>query len=168
MTGGRADRGELRPGLGQHLRHRHDHGHLLADQRGRNTGTASFTVRDTTAPTITVPANITANATMPTGAVVTYSASASDVVDGPTAASCAPASGSTLAVGTITVTCSRTDLAGNTGTASFTVTVKGVGQQLTDLQAKVQTSRWNRPRGRTCRTLRRRWARATPLRSVTS
>lgn len=106
-----------------------------------NTGSASFTVtiRDTTPPAITVPASITANATMPAGAVVTFSASASDAVDGTTAATCAPAPGSTFAIGTTTVTCSRTDAHGNTGTQSFTVTVKGASQQLTDLQAKVQS-----------------------------
>src|SRR5205823_14468103 len=45
-----------------------------------NTGTASFhvTVQDTTPPTITVPAAVTAEATGPSGAVVSYSASATD------------------------------------------------------------------------------------------
>jgi len=105
-----------------------------------NTGSASFTVtiQDTTSPVISVPAHITDNATMPAGAIVSYSATASDAVDGTPAVNCAPPSGSTFAIGTTTVTCSATDAAGNTGTASFTVTVKGASQQLTDLHAKVQ------------------------------
>ena len=90
-----------------------------------NTGSADFTitVADTTAPTIIVPANMTVAGTSPTGAIVSYIASASDVVDGIIAPSCSPASGSTFGYGTTTVTCSATDNAGNTSSASFTVTV---------------------------------------------
>jgi YVTN family beta-propeller protein len=91
-----------------------------------NTATASFhvTVQDTTAPVVTVPANITVPATGPGGAVATFTSSFSDLVDGTGTATCAPASGSTFAFGTTTVTCSATDGAGNTGHASFTVTVQ--------------------------------------------
>jgi hypothetical protein len=91
-----------------------------------NTGTASFsiTVVDTTPPAVTPPGNITAEATSAAGAAVIYSgATASDLVDGSIAASCAPVSGSTFPLGVTTVTCSATDAAGNTGTASFSITV---------------------------------------------
>ena len=58
------------------------------------------------------------------GAVVTYSGqSATDLVDGSVPVTCSPASGSTFAIGTTTVTCSATDAHGNTGTKSFHVTV---------------------------------------------
>jgi hypothetical protein len=89
-----------------------------------NTATASFhvTIRDTTPPVVTVPANITKEATGPGGAVVSYSASATDAV-GVTSFSCVPASGSLFGLGTTTVTCTAKDAAGNTGTGSFTVTV---------------------------------------------
>ena len=111
-----------------------------SDTGGRSAPTTfTVTVQDTTDPVVNVPANVTREATGPTGATANYTASASDVVDGVTAATCAPASGSTFAIGTNTVTCFRIDAAGNTGTASFTVTVKGTSQQMTDLQAKVQT-----------------------------
>ncbi len=91
-----------------------------------NTGTASFTIKvvDTTPPAITVPADKTVEATGPTGAAVSFTASGSDLVDGPLPASCSPASGSTFPLGATTVTCSATDAHGNTGTASFTVTVQ--------------------------------------------
>jgi hypothetical protein len=91
-----------------------------------NTGVNSFTVtvEDTTPPTVNVPNNITTPATSIAGAVVTYSASASDLVDGSVAVTCSPASGSTFAPGNTTVNCSATDNAGNTGHGSFTVTVK--------------------------------------------
>jgi hypothetical protein len=87
-------------------------------------GSFTVTVRDTTAPTVTVPANITAEATGPSGAAVSFTASASDLVDGAITPSCSPASGSTFALGTTTVNCSATDAAGNTGSASFSVTVR--------------------------------------------
>ena len=92
---------------------------------GSNTGQASFTVtvRDTTGPVVTVPANIVAEATGPAGAVVMFSASASDIVGGSLTPACTPASGSTFALGTRTVTCSAND-GSNTGQASFIVTVR--------------------------------------------
>ncbi len=90
-----------------------------------NTGTAAFiiTVVDTTAPVISVPANITVPGTSLSGATVSYIASASDVVDGIFAPTCSPVSGATFGYGTTTVNCSATDNAGNSATASFTVTV---------------------------------------------
>jgi hypothetical protein len=90
-----------------------------------NIGSANFqvTVTDAQPPTVTVPADITTPATSAEGAVVTFTASASDTVDGPRPVACAPAAGSTFPVGDTTVTCSAQDLAGNTGTAAFEVTV---------------------------------------------
>jgi hypothetical protein len=79
---------------------------------------------DTTPPVVTVPNNgVTAEATGPSGAVVTYTASATDDRDGPLTPTCDHPSGSTFPLGSTTVTCSATDTSGNTGTASFTVTV---------------------------------------------
>jgi hypothetical protein len=86
-------------------------------------------VQDTSAPVVTVPAAITVNATSSSGAVVTFTSSALDTVDGALGATCVPASGSKFAVGTTTVTCSATDAHHNTGSASFTVTVRAVDQQ---------------------------------------
>jgi HYR domain len=94
-----------------------------------NTGSGSFTVTvtvmsDTTAPSLTLPPNQTAEATSSSGAVVIYpAATATDDVDGTITPTCVPASGSTFALGTTTVTCTATDAAGNTATGSFTVTV---------------------------------------------
>jgi len=90
-----------------------------------NTGSKTFTitVQDTTAPAITVPANMTVQGTGINGAVVTYSATATDVVDGAVTPVCSPASGSTFAYGTTTVTCTATDAAGNTNSKSFTLRV---------------------------------------------
>lgn len=105
-----------------------------ADARG-NSSMASFSVlvKDTGAPVVTVPANLIREATGATGAQVAYSASASDAVDGAITPTCAPPSASTFALGTSTVTCSATDRAGNTGTASFTITVRDTTPPLLSL-----------------------------------
>jgi hypothetical protein len=78
---------------------------------------------DTTPPVLTVPATTTVEATSAAGAVVNYSASANDAVDGPITPTCAPASGSAFPLGKTTVNCSATDLGGNTASASFDVFV---------------------------------------------
>lgn len=79
-------------------------------------------VLDTTAPVITVtPATQTIEATGPSGASATFGATANEPLSG--SISCTPASGSTFALGATTVTCSATDIAGNTGSGSATVTV---------------------------------------------
>ena len=91
-----------------------------------NTANASFTitVKDTTPPVITTPGNITAEATGPSGAAVSYTATASDAVDGSVTPICSPASGSTFALGTTTVNCTATDAHGNAANGSFTVMVQ--------------------------------------------
>jgi HYR domain/Bacterial Ig domain len=97
-----------------------------------NTGSGEFkvTVKDTTPPVVTTPADITAEATGLNGAEVTYdAATANDLVDGTLTATCDHASGSvfpltTFPSTTTTVTCSATDAAGNTGTGTFKVTVQ--------------------------------------------
>jgi uncharacterized repeat protein (TIGR01451 family) len=98
-----------------------------ATSSGGTSATVTANIKlDATAPTITVPAAITQNATSLSGAVVNYTAAtAIDATSGVTVAgvSCAPASGSTFPLGTTTVNCSASDNAGNVGRASFAVTV---------------------------------------------
>jgi hypothetical protein len=91
-----------------------------------NTATGSFTVtvQDTSPPTLSLPSPITVTATAFAGAVVTFTATASDLIDGSITPSCAPASGSNFAIGTTTVACTATDAAGNSTSATFTVTVR--------------------------------------------
>ena len=100
-----------------------------ANDAAGNTGSASFTVTvvDTTAPVISVPADISLPAEGPDGAHATYSASAVDLVDGSLLPTCAPASGSLFPVGTTIVTCSVSDAAGNAAApVDFSVTVSRV------------------------------------------
>jgi len=95
------------------------------DDFGNTTqSTFTVTVEDTTAPELTLPGNITEEATGPSGAAVSFNATASDQVDGEVDVTCDPASGSTFALGTTTVDCSATDAAGNTANGSFTVKVQ--------------------------------------------
>jgi hypothetical protein len=94
-----------------------------------NSASASFKVTveqpgDLTPPVINVPSTITREATSSSGAVVTYSVSAKDKIDGPVSVTCLPASGSTFPVGDTTVNCSASDSSGNSAAASFKITVK--------------------------------------------
>ena len=90
-----------------------------------NTSSGSFTVtvRDTTAPTLTVPANISTKATSAAGAVVTYVATATDIASGAITPVCTTASGATFPIGTTPVTCTATDPSGNSTSQTFAVTI---------------------------------------------
>jgi len=76
-----------------------------------------------------MPSNITVYTTNPSGTAVTYTKpGASDIVDASPAVTCTPASGSTFAQGTTTVTCTAMDASGNTSApGTFTVTVHVLG-----------------------------------------
>ena len=87
------------------------------------TCSGNFAIVDTTAPSISVPADITLVATSASGAVATFSATATDAVDASPTITCTPPSGSTFPLGTTTVTCTATDDSSNANSASFTVTV---------------------------------------------
>ena len=77
-----------------------------------------------TPPTLHLPGDLVAEATGPTGAVVTFSATATDAEDSPPpSVTCTPASGSTFPIGTTTVKCSTKDSGGLTDSGSFHVTV---------------------------------------------
>ena len=87
-----------------------------------------------------VPADITTNATSPSGAVVTYASptavdEAGDIP--PATASCAPVSGSTFAIGTTPVTCTATDADDTPSTVSqsFTITVRDTDLAITGVPA---------------------------------
>jgi hypothetical protein len=74
---------------------------------------------------LTLPSSpITQEATSPSGNAVTYTATATDNIDGPIAIDCTPASGSTFKIGTTPVNCTATDKAGNEAEGSFNVIVQ--------------------------------------------
>jgi len=82
-------------------------------------------VVDTTAPAVDQPADIIGvEATSASGATVSFTnPAATDIVDGAVSTACAPASGSTFALGDTTVICTATDNAGNSASVSFNVNV---------------------------------------------
>jgi hypothetical protein len=81
---------------------------------------------ENTAPVLTLPSDITAEATSSAGAVVTFTVMASDAEDGDLSGSvtCSHTSGSALPLGETTVTCSVTDSGGETAQGSFKVNVR--------------------------------------------
>jgi hypothetical protein len=87
-------------------------------------GSFKVTVVDTTSPVVTVPANVVAEATGPSGAIVNYAAASFSDTVGVMSSGCTPVSGSVFALGTTTVTCSATDAALNNGSGTFTVKVQ--------------------------------------------
>jgi hypothetical protein len=98
----------------------------VKDSGGLTTsGFFAVTVQDTTKPVIAAHDAVTAEATGPGGANVSYtSPGTTDAVDGPGTANCTPASGSQFSLGDTTVTCNATDAAGNQATpTTFKVTV---------------------------------------------
>jgi len=93
-----------------------------------NIGSASFviSVQDSTPPVVTVPEDLIISTTLTSKNSVTFSASASDDIDGFISTRCFPFSDSVFPIGRTTVICSATDSAGNVGSASFVITVQNM------------------------------------------
>lgn len=99
----------------------------------------TVTINDTQNPTITCPANITANAVLGTCAAnVLFSVGATDNCAG-TTVNTDLLSGSSFPVGTTTVHATATDAAGNQATCSFTVTVKDITPPVINLTGNTIT-----------------------------
>lgn len=104
-----------------------------ASDRKGNTSSASFTVVvtaaygsdsvDTTPPVLNVPGTMSIEATSSAGAVVNYSASATDDNDPSPVVTCTPASGSTFSLLDTTVNCQAADSKGNTSQTNFKISV---------------------------------------------
>jgi len=115
------------------------------------TATFTITVADTTAPTVTAPLDITVNAASMAGAGVTFSASATDLVDGiipansiryykgyGTVSESEVFSGGTFLIGSTTVTVAATDSHANAGMATFAITVLGPEEMAANLAQQYQ------------------------------
>ena len=99
-----------------------------ATDRAGNQSAASYNVRvvDTTPPMIEAGDDLTVETTAPAGVIVTFDLpAATDVVDTDVAVNCSSVSGVTFPLGQTLVTCTATDDAGNSASASFNVTVTG-------------------------------------------
>jgi hypothetical protein len=98
--------------------------------------TQTITVRDEEAPVVTVPSDFTVNATSPSGAVVKYSATATDNV-GVVSFVCEPSSGSVVGIGYKEIACVASDAAGHSTTGRFGVEVLGAHDQIVNLVAYI-------------------------------
>lgn len=76
------------------------------------------------APTLTLPADLTLEATSPAGAAANFAASAVDLIGTPLTVNYSIAPGSIFPIGTTPVTASATDIYGTTVTGTFNVTVQ--------------------------------------------
>jgi hypothetical protein len=112
----------------------------VSDIAGNVTASNVVVVKiDKTAPVLSVPSDVTVNATSPAGATVSYVVSATDNLDPSPTVHCAPPSGGVFATGATKVTCTATDAAGNGSSgASFTVTVRTAAQQVAILLGQVK------------------------------
>lgn len=109
---------------------------VLTSQASRWEFAVSDAAVDGDPPVLVLPSSQTVNARSPAGAIVSYVVSADDAVDPSPVVSCAPASGSTFAIGAATVSCTASDAAGNEARGSFTVRVRGAVEQIVSLVDK--------------------------------
>ena len=84
---------------------------------------AYFTLPEATPPVLHLPANITAEATSSAGAIVSFSATATDARDTNVVVTCAPPSGSQFALALPRVNRSATNSRNKTAEGSFTISV---------------------------------------------
>jgi len=99
---------------------------------GTSTATVSITVRDTTAPALTVPGIINTEATSADGTLVTYFISAADNSGIAPFVQCTAVSGSVFPIGSTPVMCQATDGSGNQSPVlSFQVNVVDLPPVLT-------------------------------------
>jgi len=110
-----------------------------AQDAAGNLSQAAFTVtvRDSTAPSLTMPANMTLEADSSAGKAASFVATSSDAVTPSPAVACSPASGSVFPLGTTNVQCSTQDAAGNASQASFTVTVRDTTRPILTLPGAI-------------------------------
>jgi hypothetical protein len=107
------------------------------------TNTTSSLMVDTVSPVIHGLSNVTTDASGPAEATVSYTLPTATDTGGSGVSgsvSCSPLSGTPFAIGTTTVSCTVSDLAGNTSTGSFTVHVNGGAEQVANLLTQVKNA----------------------------
>jgi hypothetical protein len=90
---------------------------------GQSTESFQVEVVDTTAPVLSLPATMNITNAGATGAIVNYTATATDAVDGSVYVACKPLSGTLFPLGTTTVRCTTSDSHANPSAGSFLVNV---------------------------------------------
>lgn len=112
---------------------------------GSDTGSFTITVYDATPPVLSGLQDITAAATSPDGAIVTFNPTAVDAETGPAPVICSPESGVQFPIGTTLVVCTAVDGYANVAFGTFTVTVTPADTtppvlNLTDVTAEATSS----------------------------
>jgi hypothetical protein len=109
-----------------------------------NSASETFTIKvtDTTAPTLTPVADRTVHATSLAGTIVTFSATASDLVDDNDPVvfkenNTVVHSGDVFALGVHTISASTSDVAGNSASESFTINVVDAAPSVSPLERNV-------------------------------
>jgi hypothetical protein len=97
-------------------------------------GSFTVTVTDTTAPVMSLPANLPVEASGPAGALVQLPVSAVDAVAGAVPVTCTPGSGQ-FPIGPTGVECAAVDPVGNRASGGFTLTVGDTTPPLVDIPA---------------------------------
>jgi hypothetical protein len=108
--------------------------HCVATDSFGGSSAASFdvTVVDTTPPSLVVPQGINVYTASPNGTNVSFTVTASDLVDPSPIVTCNPASGSLFPIGTTMVNCTATDAHNNSAQDSFHVSVGRLGRIVVD------------------------------------
>jgi hypothetical protein len=107
----------------------------------QSSGSFDVYVGDAGAPTLNLPGTVVEEASGPSGAAVSYSATASDTVDPAPVVDCLPASGSMFGLGTTSVECTATDSIGNQSAGSFDVVVRDTtAPSMSDVPADVSVA----------------------------
>jgi pectin methylesterase-like acyl-CoA thioesterase len=98
----------------------------IVDPNYQGTGTGTLTINEApnTAPALTLPSDIIVEATSAAGAVVSFTASATDAEDGPLGVMFSHQPGSTFPFGATVVTATAQDSKGLTATGAFNVIVR--------------------------------------------
>ena len=97
---------------------------------------------DSEPPILTLPADMTVEATGPGGAVVTFSGTATDDKDGDVPVTFSPVSGGSFPMGTTTVTATAVDRSGNEAAGSFRVTVRDTTAPILESLAASPSTIW--------------------------
>jgi hypothetical protein len=98
---------------------------------------------DMTPPVLSLPQSLAFDASTTAGALVNFSATATDAVDGDVPVACTPQSGALFPIGMTTVVCSATDAHGNTANGSFAVTVRSAAEMASALAMQTAALRFD-------------------------
>ncbi|GEM_PF-5561813 len=117
-----------------------DAGNVYAVGTGSDLPLLYHATRDVTAPVLSLPAPIAAEATDPGGAAVEFIVTATDDTDPAPVVACDHDSGDIFPVGVTTVACTASDASGNASDGTFTITVYTAPASITGAATGITTT----------------------------